>query len=48
MKPKDIINDFGLKEPIFYNITKQGHFGSDAPWENVDQKKLEDLHAKFK
>jgi S-adenosylmethionine synthetase len=38
VKPKDIIDHFQLKKPIFRKTTCYGHFGkSDLPWEQVDK-----------
>lgn len=46
MKPLDIINHFGLKEPIFYDTARFGHYGYDKhPWEQLD--KVEEVKAVF-
>jgi S-adenosylmethionine synthetase len=38
LKPKDIIEYFGLKRPIYLPTATYGHFGGDAfPWEQVDK-----------
>ena len=38
VKPKEIIEFFGLKKPIFRRTTNYGHFGKkDLPWEQVDK-----------
>jgi S-adenosylmethionine synthetase len=47
-KPNQIIELFGLNKPIYYNITKQGHFGGDAPWEEIDQYIIDQLKDNFK
>lgn len=37
MTPKGIINHFGLREPIFAQTARYGHYGHEhLPWENTD------------
>jgi len=46
MKPQDIINHFGLTEPIFYDTARYGHFGYNKhPWEQID--KVDEVRAVF-
>ena len=40
LKPKDIIDHFGLKRPIYLHMARFGHFGGDpekTPWEKTDK-----------
>ncbi len=38
LKPKDIIDTFKLKRPIYIESAKYGHFGRDIfPWEKLDK-----------
>ncbi len=38
LKPKDIIDTFKLKRPIYEATAKYGHFGRDIfPWEKIDK-----------
>jgi len=38
VKPKDIIDELGLKAPIYSKTAAYGHFGRDGfPWENLDK-----------
>ena len=37
MRPKAIIDRFGLRRPIFKQTASYGHFGNpDFPWEKLD------------
>jgi len=46
MTPKQIIDKFDLRKPIFYNTARYGHFGIDSyPWEQLD--KVEELKNLF-
>ena len=36
-RPSDIINTLNLKNPIYYETAKNGHFGKDFPWERTDK-----------
>lgn len=42
MTPKQIIEHFDLKRPIYYNLARNGHFGFEGdenrPWEKTDVK----------
>jgi len=41
VKPKDIIDHFQLKRPIFRKTTCYGHFGKpDLPWEQTDKAEI--------
>lgn len=40
LTPRQIIDAFGLKQPIFSKYSCYGHFGRDAPWENLDKIKV--------
>jgi S-adenosylmethionine synthetase len=45
-RPYAIIENLGLKRPIYAKTTNYGHFGkSDLPWEQLD--KVEEIKAKF-
>jgi len=36
LSPKGIMNHLGLRQPIYLQTAKNGHFGhADFPWENV-------------
>ncbi|WP_372366609.1 methionine adenosyltransferase [Candidatus Uabimicrobium sp. HlEnr_7] len=40
LKPKDIVENLGLRSPIFLHTAKYGHFGGDSeklPWERTDK-----------
>lgn len=40
LKPKDIVTNLGLRNPIFLHTAKYGHFGGDPeklPWEKTDK-----------
>ncbi len=41
LRPKKIINAFGLMNPIFQRTAVGGHFGNDEfPWEKLDRKEI--------
>lgn len=41
LKPKDIIDNFGLKRPLYLQTAAYGHFGNkDVTWEATDKKGL--------
>jgi S-adenosylmethionine synthetase len=46
VQPKEIIEAFGLKRPIYQPTATYGHFGNvDYPWEVLDSTKIQALRA---
>lgn len=51
MRPAAVIQKFGLRQPIFSDVSCYGHFGSNAstmPWEHTDiTQQLKDCASKL-
>lgn len=50
LRPVKIIENLGLKKPIYRQLAAYGHFGRtdlNLPWEQIDQKKVDSLKKLF-